>query len=217
MTLTAQMTQLAQQAKVGSRALAKLTTAQKDACLLAMADALESSQAKISEANAADMAGGAQSGLSGAMLDRLKLDEKNFLDGERPARSRTTARQSDESSMNGFVQRPDVAENLHADGVVVIIYESRPIVTADAAGLASSRERHDPSVARKPFIRTGSSLKSWSPPLGRFRSFQPTRSGRRDDGSGRDQELLALTQFVDLCTRGGESLIGRSQSARRFP
>ena len=76
--LTEQMTQLAKQAKAASRELAKLTTAEKNACLLAMADALESNAAAIKEANALDMEFGAKLDLSSAMLDRLKLDDKRI-------------------------------------------------------------------------------------------------------------------------------------------
>ncbi len=69
---------LAKQAKTASRELAKFTTAQKNECLLAMADALERNGPAIKEANLKDMAAGAQMGLSSAMLDRLKLDEKRI-------------------------------------------------------------------------------------------------------------------------------------------
>src|SRR5437588_4443282 len=78
MTLTEQMSLLARQAKAAARELARLTTPEKNACLAAMADALEQSRAAIQEANARDLASGAQSGLSSAMLDRLKLDEKRI-------------------------------------------------------------------------------------------------------------------------------------------
>src|SRR5256885_2143697 len=76
MTLTEQMTQLARQAKAASRELAKLTTEQKNRCLNAMADALEKNSAAIQSANARDMEAGAQMGLTTAMLDRLRLDDK---------------------------------------------------------------------------------------------------------------------------------------------
>src|ERR1035441_9272853 len=78
MTLTEQMTQLAKQAKAASRELSRLATSDKNACLLAMADALEKSEAAIKEANARDMEVGANLGLSAAMLDRLKLDDKRI-------------------------------------------------------------------------------------------------------------------------------------------
>src|SRR5476651_2358209 len=78
MNLNEQMTQLAKQAKAASRELALLSTAEKNSCLLAMADALEKNSAAIKEANALDMDVGAKSGLSSAMLDRLKLDDKRI-------------------------------------------------------------------------------------------------------------------------------------------
>ena len=72
------MTELAKQAKSASRELARLTTAEKNACLLVMADALERNAETIKAANAKDMTAGAQNGLSSAMLDRLKLDDKRI-------------------------------------------------------------------------------------------------------------------------------------------
>ena len=74
--LTEQMTRLAAQAKAASRELAKLTAPEKNACLLAMADALENHSAALKEANALDMEVGAKMNLSPAMLDRLNLDDK---------------------------------------------------------------------------------------------------------------------------------------------
>ena len=76
--MTEEMTRLARQAKTAAHELAKLTTEQKNACLRAMADALEQSQDAIKRANALDMAAGKESSLSAAMLDRLKLDEKRI-------------------------------------------------------------------------------------------------------------------------------------------
>src|SRR5450432_1087890 len=78
MNLNEQMTRLARQAKAASRELARLTTAEKNACLFAMADALQKNSSAIKEANALDMEFGAQHGLSVAMLDRLKLDDKRI-------------------------------------------------------------------------------------------------------------------------------------------
>ena len=92
MNLTEQMTRLAKQAKAASRELAKLTTAEKNACLLAMATALEQNADAIKKANALDMEFGAQHGLSAAMLDRLKLDDKRIAGmAQRVARSRGAA------------------------------------------------------------------------------------------------------------------------------
>ena len=79
MNLTEQMTQLAENAKAASRELVKLTTAEKNACLLAMATALEQDADAIKKANALDMEFGAAHGLSAAMLDRLRLDDKRIF------------------------------------------------------------------------------------------------------------------------------------------
>ena len=77
MTLTEQMTQLAKQAKAASRELAKLTTAEKNACLSAMAEALEKNGDAIKEANGLDMEAAAQHGLPLAMLDASFLQNLN--------------------------------------------------------------------------------------------------------------------------------------------
>src|SRR5438270_84691 len=78
MTLTEQMTELARQAKAASRQLARLSTADKNACLLAMANALEQNSTAIKTANALDLEAAATTGLSAAMLDRLQLDDKRI-------------------------------------------------------------------------------------------------------------------------------------------
>jgi len=69
------MTQLAKQAKAAARELARLTAAEKNECLLAMAEALEQNRDDIRKANARDLETAAQIGLSSALLDRLRLDE----------------------------------------------------------------------------------------------------------------------------------------------
>src|SRR5258706_16439436 len=76
MTLREHMTLLASQARAASRDLARLSTPDKNSCLLSMADALDRNTSAIQEANARDRAGGAQNGLGSAMMDRLKLDDQ---------------------------------------------------------------------------------------------------------------------------------------------
>ena len=137
MTLTEQMTALAKQAKAASRELAKLTTAEKNACLLAMADALEKNAAAIKEANALDMEAGAKMGLSAAMLDRLKLDDKRIAGMAKGLREVAAlpdpvGKILDERIRPNGLKLQKISTPI---GVVVIIYESRPNVTADAASL----------------------------------------------------------------------------------
>ena len=137
MNLTEQMTRLARQAKAASRELAKLTTAEKNACLLAMATAVEQNTAAIKEANALDVETGVQHGLSSAMLDRLKLDDKRISGMAKGLREVAALPDPVGKILNERV-RPNGLKLQKIStpiGVVVIIYESRPNVTADAASL----------------------------------------------------------------------------------
>src|SRR5712692_10586398 len=131
------MVLLARQAKAASRELAKLTTAEKNSSLLAMAAALEDNSALLKSANALDMAAGAQLSLSRAMLDRLKLDEPRIAAMAKGLREIAAlpdpvGRMLDERVRPNGLRLQKVATPI---GVVVIIYESRPNVTADAASL----------------------------------------------------------------------------------
>ena len=75
MTLKEQVLQLGKQARTASHALSQLTSDQKNAILLAMADSLEADAKTILSANALDLTAGREKGLSSSMLDRLTLDE----------------------------------------------------------------------------------------------------------------------------------------------
>src|SRR5258706_637477 len=137
MTLSEQMTRLAKQAKTASRELAKLTTAEKNSCLLAMADALETNAAAIKTANALDMDAGATMGLTSAMLDRLKLDDKRIAGMAKGLREVAAlpdpvGKILDERTRPNGLKLQKISTPI---GVIVIIYESRPNVTADAASL----------------------------------------------------------------------------------
>src|SRR3974377_380143 len=131
------MTRLAQQAKAASRELARLPASGKNACLLAMADALEQSAAAIKEANARDMEVGANLALSPAMLARLKLDDKRIAAMSKGLREVAAlpdpvGRVLDERVRPNGLKLRKISTPI---GVVVIIYESRPNVTADAPSL----------------------------------------------------------------------------------
>src|SRR5882757_5473531 len=137
MTLMEQMTQLAKQARAASRQLALLTTAEKNTCLLAMATTLEQNAAAIKAANALDMEVGVKLGLSSAMLDRLKLDDKRIAGMARGLREVAAlpdpvGRLLYERIRPNGLKLQKISTPI---GVVVIIYESRPNVTADAASL----------------------------------------------------------------------------------
>src|SRR5437870_13497170 len=131
------MMMMAKQARAAARALAKLTTAEKNECLIAMADALEQNRDDIKKANARDMETSAQLGLSAAMLDRLRLDDPRIAamaNGLREvaALPDPVGRILDQRVRPNGLKLQKISTPI---GVVVIIYESRPNVTADAASL----------------------------------------------------------------------------------
>src|SRR5487761_1956622 len=131
------MTRLAAQAKAASRELAKLPPDEKNACLQAMADALEQNAPALQSANDQDMTAGAAAGLSAALLDRLRLDAKRIAAmaaglREVAALPDPVGRILDERVRPNGLRLRKVSTPI---GVIVIIYESRPNVTADAASL----------------------------------------------------------------------------------
>ena len=223
MTLTEQMTALAKQARAASRELAKLTTAEKNSCLLAMADALMANKAAIQEANALDMKAGAESGLSTAMLDRLKLDDKRIAGmaqglREVAALPDPTGRLLDERIRPNGLKLQKVSSPI---GVVVIIYESRPNVTADAASLCFKsgnatilRGGKEAIHSNQIIAQTMVSAAKQQQPKFPEHAIQVVPTTDREA----IKELLSLTNLVDLCMpRGGEGLIRAVTECSKVP
>ncbi len=129
--------ELALRAKEAARRLAVLSTDEKNALLLAMADELGTRQKEILEANRRDVEAGRAAGLTGALLDRLELTEKRFA--EMTEGVRQVARLPD--PVGEIVRkwiRPnglEIAKIRVPIGLIGIIYESRPNVTVDSAVL----------------------------------------------------------------------------------
>jgi glutamate-5-semialdehyde dehydrogenase len=223
MSLTDEMTQLARQAKAASRQLAQLTTAQKNACLLAMADALEQNRPAIEEANDNDMEAAAQIGLSNAMLDRLKLDPKRIAamaNGLREvaALPDPVGRVLDDRTRPNGLRLRKISTPI---GVVVIIYESRPNVTADAASLCFKsgnavilRGGREAILSNQAITQVLTQAAAQALPAFPAHAIQVVRTTDR----GALKELLALTQYVDLCMpRGGEGLIRAVADCSKVP
>lgn len=223
-TLREQMIELGRQARAASRALAGLTSAEKDACLNAMADGLLALAPVLMEANARDLEVGRSLGLSGAMMDRLALNPERIATMARGLREVAAlpdpvGRQLDERVRPNGLRLVKVAVPI---GVIVIIYESRPNVTAEAASLC---------------FKTGNAtiLRGGKEAMNSNRLIAETlvAAGRRVLGdrfpahaiqvvatSDREAvpELLALTEYIDLCMpRGGESLIRAVTASSRVP
>jgi glutamate-5-semialdehyde dehydrogenase len=223
MTLNEQMTQLARQARVASRELAQLTTAGKNSCLLAMAAALEKNADAIKSANALDMDAAGKSGLSPAMLDRLKLDDKRIAAmakglREVAALADPVGRILDERVRPNGLKLQKISTPI---GVVVIIYESRPNVTADAASLCFKS-------GNAVILRGGREALNSNQAIARIMIEAGKQALAKFPGHAiqvvpvADREaipiLLSLTQYIDLCMpRGGEGLIRTVAECSKVP
>jgi glutamate-5-semialdehyde dehydrogenase len=125
------------QAKIASRELAVTPTTVKDQALMDMADALEAGSQEIMAANRRDLEQGEKSGLTAALLERLMLDEKRIKDMAQGLRE-IAALPDPVGQVLEINKRPnglEVGRVRTPIGVIGIIYESRPNVTADAAAL----------------------------------------------------------------------------------
>jgi glutamate-5-semialdehyde dehydrogenase len=223
MNLTEQMTHLAKNAKAASRELAKLTRAEKNSCLLAMADALEKNSEALKKANALDMEVGAKLNLSSAMLDRLKLDDKRIAAMAKGLREVAAlpdpvGKILDERTRPNGLKLQKISTPI---GVVVIIYESRPNVTADAASLCfksgnatilrgGKEALNSNQLIAKTMIEAGRAACKGFPE----HAIQVVPTPDREAIPA----LLSLTQYVDLCMpRGGESLIRAVADCSKVP
>ena len=223
MNLMEQMTQLARQAKDASRALAKLTTAEKNSCLFAMADALEKNSTAIKEANAKDMEVGAKLNLSAAMLDRLKLDDKRISAMAKGLRE-VAALPDPVGKILNERTRPNGLKLQKIStpiGVVVIIYESRPNVTADAASLCFKSGNATILRGGKEALNSNQLIARTMIEAGKA-AYQGFPEHAIQVVPTPDREaipaLLSLTQYVDLCMpRGGESLIRAVAECSKVP
>jgi glutamate-5-semialdehyde dehydrogenase len=223
MTLTEQMTALGKQARAASRELAKLSTEEKNRCLLAMADALEKNVDAIKTANNQDMDAGAQMGLTSAMLDRLKLDDKRIAGmakglREVAALGDPVGRVLDDRTRPNGLRLKKISTPI---GVVVIIYESRPNVTADAASLCFKSGNATILRGGKEAMHSNQIIASTMVEAGRktLANF-PRHAIQVVSTTDREaiKELLSLTQYIDLCMpRGGEGLIRAVTECSKVP
>ena len=223
MTLNEQMTRLARQARVASRELAQLTTAEKNSCLLAMAAALEKNADAIKSANAPDLDAAAKSGLSSAMLDRLKLDDKRITAMAKGLREVAALADPVGRILNERV-RPNGLKLKKIStpiGVVVIIYESRPNVTADAASLCFKSGNATILRGGKEALNSNQTIarimiEAGKQALAKF----PEHAIQIVPVADREAIpiLLSLTQYIDLCMpRGGEGLIRTVAECSKVP
>ena len=211
MTTADEVLDVARQARVAATQLAPMTRAAKDAALLAMADALEAESAAVIAANREDLERGREAGLTEAILDRLALDEKRIsamADGLRQvaALPDPVGEVLRGSTLPNGLQLKQVRVPM---GVVGIIYEARPNVTVDAAGLCVKS-------GNAVLLRGSSSARSSNEALVKVLASAGTAAGLPVDSvqlvPGTDHEsakhLMRARGLVDvLIPRGGAGLI----------
>jgi len=223
-TLREQMIGLGKQARAASRALAGLTSAEKDACLRAMADSIEAAAPVLAEANLRDLEVGRGLGLSAAMMDRLALNPSRITAmaaGLREVASLPdpVGRKLDERVRPNGLRLEKRAVPI---GVIVIIYESRPNVTAEAASLCFKTGNATILRGGKEALNSNRLIADTLVSAGRrvlgdrfpVHAIQVVPTADREAVP----ELLSLTEYVDLCMpRGGESLIRAVTASSRVP
>src|SRR4051794_21296050 len=204
-TTAASVTEICRAARAASRRLAALPTAEKDAALHRVADALQERTAEILEANARDLDAGREAGLSDALLDRLLLDEARVAGIAAQVRDIAALPDPVGEALDGF-RLPnglDVAKVRTPLGVVAVIYEARPNVTIDAAALCLK--------SGNAIVLRGSSSASHSNAVlaAIAADCAPAGAIQLVAGGGREElaELATQHEYVDLIIpRGGEGL-----------
>ncbi|KYH31811.1 glutamate-5-semialdehyde dehydrogenase [Neomoorella mulderi] len=198
-------------AREAARTLANLNTARKNEALLAMARALEEEKDFILEANGRDMAAGKEKGLSRALLDRLLLNEKRIKDMAVSLRE-LVALPDPVGEVTSMWTRPNglqIGRVRVPLGVIGIIYEARPNVTVDAAGLCLK-------TGNAVILRGGSEAFNSNRALTQVISRAATAAGIPEGAiqliETTDREavnlLLRANEYLDvLIPRGGAGLI----------
>jgi glutamate-5-semialdehyde dehydrogenase len=219
--VTDMMAEIGARARAAAAELAFAPAATKQAALEAAAEAVWASRAQILAANADDLTYGAAKGLSPAMMDRLRLDEPRIqaiVDG-----LRAVAAQDD--PVGQILAEWDRPTGLHIQrvrtplGVVGVIYESRPNVTADAGALCLK-------AGNAVILRGGSESFHSSGAIHACMVEGLRAAGLPEDAiqliPTRDREMVAqmlrAVEFIDVIVpRGGKGLVGLVQREARVP
>ncbi|WP_221791781.1 glutamate-5-semialdehyde dehydrogenase [Aquisediminimonas sediminicola] len=212
---------MGQRARAAMTVLAGTPTAIKAKALTEAAKALRADMAHVLAANAKDMAAGAERGLSPAMLDRLKLDEKR-VDGIASALESVAGLPDPVGQVIDETMRPNGMQLRRVRvplGVVGIIFESRPNVTADAGALAMM-------AGNAAILRGGSEAMHSNRAI-----HAALLAGLRAAGLPEDAiqlvpttdraavgAMLRAAGLIDIIVpRGGKSLVARVQEEARVP
>lgn len=219
--VVAYMQDIGVRARAASREIARATTAQKNDVLNAIADAIVAGRAALLEANKLDMDAGRKGGLDDALLDRLELNDER-IDGMAEGLRQIASLPDPVGEIEDMSYRPSgiqVGKMRVPLGVIGIIYESRPNVTADAAGLClksgnaailrGGSEALHSNQAIAVCVRKG--LDTAGLPQTAVQVIEIT--DRAAVG-----ELIRMRDHVDVIVpRGGKSLIERVSEEARVP
>ncbi|SEI58588.1 glutamate-5-semialdehyde dehydrogenase [Sphingobium sp. AP50] len=212
---------LGARARAAAAVIAQASDAQKADALRRAAQALRDQAPAILAANARDMENAAANGLSPAMLDRLRLDEGR-IEGAAAGVEQVAGLPNPLGSVIDKVVRPNGLELSRVRvplGVIGIIYESRPNVTADAAALCLR-------AGNAVILRGGSEAKESNRAIhaamveGIVAAGLPAEAVQLVPTTDRAAvgALLRASEFVDLIVpRGGKSLVARVQEEARVP
>ncbi len=213
--------EMGRRARAAAHELVKLTTAQKNAILLAMADEIEARQEAILEANAKDLARARENGLSSAMIDRLTLDPKRLAAVAAAVREVATlpdpvGEQLAEWTRPNGLRLRKVRVPI---GVIGIIFESRPNVTTDAASLCFKTGNATLLRGGSEAIHSNVALAS-ALQAGGERAGLPAHSVQLIPFTDRAsvEHLARMDQYLDLIIpRGGKGLIEKVVACARMP
>jgi len=221
MDIQASILDMGRRARAASHELVKLSSAQKNTILLAMADQLLADEPAILAANARDLSRAESNGLSSAMMDRLTLNSKRLA--------------AIAQALREVAELPDPVGEVLADwtrpnalrirkvrvpiGVIGIIFESRPNVTADAASLCfktgnatilrGGSEAIDSNRALATALQAGGAQAGLPPDSIQLIPFTDRSSV---------EHLAQMDQYLDLIIpRGGKGLIEKVVATARMP
>ncbi|HNJ69979.1 MAG TPA: glutamate-5-semialdehyde dehydrogenase, partial [Microthrixaceae bacterium] len=213
--------ELARRAKAASRRLATASTALKDEALLTAADLLEARSADVLAANSLDVAGAEGAGIPTGLVDRLRLTEDRVAAMASGLRQVAALADPVGEVLDGWV-RPNglrISRVRVPLGVVAIIYESRPNVTSDAAGLCLKS-------GNAAFLRGSSTAVNSNLAIAAVLREAVAKAGLPEDSvivvedTSRDAAVEFMQQegLVDcLIPRGGASLIASIKQHATVP
>lgn len=213
------LNQIGKQAQIAARQLAILDTASKNKGLIAMADALIANQTAILTANKQDLANANE--MPKKFLDRLMLNEQRITDMANGLRS--IAQLSDPTAQidRGWISADglQIIQRRVPLGIIGIIFEARPNVTADAAGLTFKS-------GNAVILRGGKEALQTNLAIAKALREALTQSGLpadaiqmvADPSHQSAQEMMNLTKYIDvLIPRGGRGLIQRVVKTATVP